>query len=326
MTSPSRSTYFTKLHRVLKKHYKPVAANAERPVLEHLVFACLLEDTQYDVAEEAFAAIVEEYFDWNEIRVSSVRELTETMARLPDPPTAANRLKQVLQHVFEASYSFDLEELRKKNLGPAAEALKKIEGTTRFTVSYVVQSALGGHSIPLDSGALEIMRIVGLATEEEIANGSISGLERAIPKSKGIEFGSLLHQLGADLVAGPFAAELRNKLLEIEPAAKTRWPKRRTGRSTAVEKTEEAKKVADETKPGKKKKKSPVSAEKEAKPVSTKRKKTASAAKKAPPKKKTTTKKTASTKRKTASSKTKSRSESTGRKRTSSGLSKRKPR
>ncbi len=290
------------------------------------MFACLLENTQYNVAEEAFATIVEEYFDWNEIRVSSIRELTETMARLPDPPTAANRLKQVLQHVFEASYSFDLEGLRKKNLGPAAEALKKIEGTTRFAISYVVQAALGGHSIPLDSGALEIMRIVGLATEEEIAGGSVSGLERAIPKSKGIEFGSLLHQLGADFIASPFAAELRNKLLEIEPAAKTRWPKRRTGRITAVEKAEEAKKVVGEAKPGKKRRKSPASAEKEAKAVSTKRKKTASAAKKAPPKKKTTTKKTTSTKRKTASSKSKPRSESTGRKRTSSGLSKRKPR
>ena len=207
----------------------------ERPVLEHLLFACCLENARYAAAEEAFAAMVEAFFDWNEIRVSSVRELAEVMARLPDPPAAAGRLKRVLQHVFEDSYSFDLEELRKKNLGPAIDALKKIDGTTPFSVAYVVQAALGGHAIPLDAGTLEVMRILGLATDEDVAGGAIPGLERAIPKSSGVEFASLLQQLGADFAENPFAAELREKLLEIDPEAKSRLPKRGAKKKTAAE-------------------------------------------------------------------------------------------
>jgi endonuclease III len=234
MTTPSRSAQFAKLHKVLKKHYKPAASSPERPVLEHLIFACLLERNHYSVAEEAFATILEEYFDWNEIRVSSVRELTETLARLHDPPATASRLKRILQHVFETSYSFDLEALHKQNLGPATEAIRKIDGASPFAVSYAVQSALGGHSIPLDAGTLEVMRILGLATDSEVESHTIAGLERAIPKSKGVEFGSLLHQLGADFTANPFAAELRAKLVEIEPEAKNRWPKRQVHKPAAA--------------------------------------------------------------------------------------------
>jgi endonuclease III len=228
--STSRTNQFAELHKVLKKYYRPARPEPERPVLEHLLFACCLEDAHYEPAEETFAALVHTFFDWNEIRVTSIRELAEVMAGLPDPRTAANRLKRVLQGVFEATYSFDLENLRKKNLGPTIKWLKKIDGTTSFSVAYVVQSALGGHAIPVDSGVLRALHLVDLISEEDAAAGVVPGLERAISKAKGIEFGSLLHQLGADFTANPFSPVLRNILLEINPGVADRLPKRRTPR------------------------------------------------------------------------------------------------
>jgi len=227
MAAPSRTAQLTRLHKILRKHYAPVSPDAKRTVLEHLLFASCLENAHYAVAEEAFAALVHTFYDWNEVRVSSVRELSEVMANLPDPAAAAHRVKRILQSVFEATYSFDVEEVRKQNLGPAVERLEKIEGTTRFSVAYVVQSALGGHSIPLDAGTLGALRTVDLIAEEDASAGVVPGLERAIPKNSGIEFGSLLHQLGADYVASPYAPAVHTILLEIDPKAKDRLPSRR---------------------------------------------------------------------------------------------------
>lgn len=227
MPSASRTKQFAEVHKVLKRHYKPVKPDPERPVLEHLLLACCLQDAHYEPAEETFAALVHTFFDWNEIRVTSIRELTEVMAGLPDPRAAANRLKRVLQGVFEATYSFDLEDRRKKNLGPTVKWLKKIDGTTTFSVAYVVQSALGGHAIPIDSGVLETLRLVELISRKDVQAGVVPGLERAISKAKGIEFGSMLHQLGADLTANPYSPPLRNILLEINPDCADRLPKRR---------------------------------------------------------------------------------------------------
>jgi endonuclease-3 len=230
MVPVSRTAQFAKVHKILKKYYKPVAPPADRPVLEHLLFACCLEDARYDAAEEAFAGLVHTFFDWNEIRVTSISELSEVMAPLPDPRAAANRLKRVLHGVFEELYSFNLEEKRKKNLGPTVKWLEKIDGTTKFSVAYVVQSALSGHAIPADAGTLAALRVVDLVTDKDVVAGEIPGLERAVVKSKGVEFGSLLHQLGADFAANPFSPQVRDLLLQIDPGAAGRFPQRRMPR------------------------------------------------------------------------------------------------
>jgi endonuclease-3 len=227
MAASSRTAQFSRLHKILKKYYTPVAPALNRSVLEHLLFASCLENAHYPVAEEAFAALVHTFFDWNEIRVSSVRELSEVACGLPDPAAAAHRVKRILQSVFEATYSFDLEELRKQNLGPAVERLEKIEGTSKFSIACVIQSALSGHAIPIDSGTARALRLLDMATDEDVAAGTIPGLDRAIPKNSGIEFGSLIHQLGADFVGAPYSPALHTILLEIEPKAKDHLPLRR---------------------------------------------------------------------------------------------------
>jgi endonuclease-3 len=232
MTSVSRTAQFAKVQKVLKKYYKPVAREADRPVLDHLLFACCLEDAHYEAAEEAFAALVHTFFDWNEVRVTSIAELAEVMANLPDPRAAANRVKRVLHSVFEATYSFELEDRRKKNLGPTIKWLEKLDGTTRFSVACVVQAALSGHAIPIDTGTMRVLRLLDLVTEKDAAAGVVPGLERAVSKSKGVEFGSLLHQLGADFTANPYAPTVREILLQINPDVQQRLPKRRADRES----------------------------------------------------------------------------------------------
>ncbi len=226
MSTPNRATLLTKIHKVLKKHYKPIAPQGEQPLLEALLFACCLENTHFETAAKVFQAIKTSFFDWNEVRVTTVKELSEVMAPLPDATAAATHLKGILQSVFESEYSFELESLKKQNIGQAVKRLQKAEGATSFIVAYGTQSALGGHSIPLDRGALGVLVVLGAASEAEAVSGNVSGLERAIPKSKGQEFGRLLHELGADFAANPFSPPLRELLLSISPDAKDRFPKR----------------------------------------------------------------------------------------------------
>ncbi|MBX9789813.1 MAG: hypothetical protein K2Y37_12920 [Pirellulales bacterium] len=221
----NRTALVTKLHKVLKKHYKPVAT-VERPVLEQLLFACLLEDAPYQPAEEALARLSETFFDWNEVRVSLVRELAEAMPALPRPEEAATRLKRGLQGVFESIYSFDLEHFKKQNLGQAIAKLQKIVGPSKFVVAHVTQSALGGHSIPIDRAALQVFDVFGTLSKQERESGELAGLERAIPKSKGVEFGSLLHQFAVELAASPYSPQLHKVLLEVTPECRDRLPKR----------------------------------------------------------------------------------------------------
>jgi endonuclease III len=261
MTAVSRTVQFAKVHKILKKHYKPVASNPGRTVMEQLIFACCLEDARYEAAEEGFAALVHTFFDLNEVRVTSISELSEVMACLPDSRLAANRIKRVLHAIFEAQFNFDLEDKRKKNIGPTIKWLEGLDGVSRFAAAYVVQAALGGHSIPIDTGTMSVLRLLDLVTDKDAQSGEVPGLERAIAKSKGVEFGSLLHQFGADFSANPYSPAIRGILLEIDPGVQSRLPKRRVesqARKRAAEQPEtqpasRAKSVQTEKPAGRKK-------------------------------------------------------------------------
>lgn len=226
MSAPNRQTLINKVFKVLKSHYKPVKPPEDRSVLDHLLYACCLENASYEAADEAFAKLQQVYFDWNEVRVTTVTELAETLSCLPDPSAAATRLKRVLQSTFETHYAFDLEHLRKQNLGKAAKELESIQGTDVFMVAYVSQHGLGGHAIPCSHGVLGVFEALGGISSAEAAKQRVPGLERAIPKTKGVEFASLLHQIGAEFYADASASAVRAILTEISPAAKERHPKR----------------------------------------------------------------------------------------------------
>jgi len=232
MSISNRASKLTKLHRILKKHYKPVVP-VERPLLEQLLYACCLEVAGHDAADQAFACLQEAYFDWNEVRVTTVSELSEVMRCLPDPSAAAARLKRTLQSVFETYYAFEIEALKKENIGQAVKKLQQLDGITPFAIAYATQNGLGGHAIAVNSGALETLCIVGAISDKEAEARRVPGLERAIPKNKGIEFASLLHQIAVDYSASRFSPRVRAILLEVDPDAKQRLPKRPTRKKTA---------------------------------------------------------------------------------------------
>jgi len=231
-SSSNRAAVITNTHKVLKKHYSPVAP-PERTLLEHLLYACCLENAPYDTADDVFARLQQLYFDWNEVRVTTVTELTETMGALPDPVVAASNLKRALQTVFETHYSFDIESLKKQNLGKAIAQIESYGKVSPFALAYVTQIGLGGHAIPLDAATLEVFHVLGVISDAEKQKRQVPGLERAISKSKGIEYASLLHQLAADFRDNPHGTNVRAVLVEIEPDCKERLPKRST-RKTAT--------------------------------------------------------------------------------------------
>ena len=288
MSNTNRAAVLTKTHRVLKKHYKPVALPSNRNLLEHLLYACVLESAKHEQADEAFARLQQSYFDWNEVRVTTIAELAQVLAVLPDAPVAAKRLKRVLHHVFETHYTFDLEFYKKQNLGKAAKEIQQLNGMTPFVLAYFTQNGLGGHAIPLNNGAMQSLFIVGAISDKDLAKRKAPGLERAIAKSKGRDFGSLFHQLAVEFSAAPFSNRVRAVMLEIAPDAKERFPKRAKKEEPAKKSKKTAAKSAEKDEPATK------AASKKAAPKKPAAKKPAAAASKKAAKK--TTKKPAAKK------------------------------
>ena len=252
MSTSNRAAKLITTHKVLKKHYEPYPV-ADRPVLEHLLYACCLEVAPSAAADESFAKLQQAYYDWNEVRVTTVSELSEILSGLPKPSEAASRLKRTLQSVFECYYSFDLEPLKKENIGKAVKQLENLDGISGFAIAFVTQHGLGGHAIAVNKDALESLWVLGIISDEEAKNRRVPGLERAISKNKGIEFGSLLHQLATDYGAAPFSPRIRSIMLEIAADAKDRFPKRGSKKTADAERTTARGKMAKGKTAGQKK-------------------------------------------------------------------------
>lgn len=173
-------------------------ANAEAPlpVLEQFVFALCRENASPEQAEQAFANLKTRFFDWNEVRVSSTREIEEALEGLSDAESRAQRVLSFLQEVFETTFSFDLDGLQKKGLKQAAKALTRYGAASDYVGAWVVQRSLGGHAIPLDDATLRCARRLGLleagAEDVEAARAS---LEHAVPKASGAPFADALATL-----------------------------------------------------------------------------------------------------------------------------------
>lgn len=223
---PNRQQLVAKLHKALRAHYKPVLPNTSRPMLEQVLYACCLENAPYDVAEKALARLLKEYFDLNEVRVTTVVELAETLHDLPEPARAALALRRVLQSVFESTYAYTLENARKHSIAHGIKTLEQLHGATPFVVGFVASTALGGHFVPLDQGALAALYLAGIVSREEYDAGKVPGFERFLAKKSGLEFASLLHQFGVEVSRNLHGATVKKVLQAVNPAAKDRFPKR----------------------------------------------------------------------------------------------------
>jgi endonuclease-3 len=195
----NKQRLLTQLFTGLKNRYG-AGEPASRPVLDQFLYAVCREGTTQEKADRAFRALSERFFDWNEIRVSSPRELEEALSDLPEPESRATRLISLLQEIFETTFSFDLEPLHKKALKQAAKQLARYQAANDYTVSWVVQNALGGHAIPLDGPTVRVLRRLGFLEENqddpEILRAS---LEHLIPKIRGPLFGELISALAEEL-------------------------------------------------------------------------------------------------------------------------------
>ena len=242
MSAKNRADLITSLHKLVKKEYSPVPPPSNRSVLEHMIYGCCLENSTFEAADEVFAKLQENFFDWNEVRVTTAVELAEVAKNLSYPKEAAVSLKKTLHGVFEHYYQFDLDFLRKENLSKAVQTFQKFKGVSPFVVSYVAQNGLMGHSIPIDRSMMSMFFVLGIVTEDEAAKGRVPGLERTIPKAKGAEFFQLVHPLAVAFASSPFSTATREKLLNVNPEAKERFPKR-GGRKKKAEPKAAAKKV-----------------------------------------------------------------------------------
>ena len=186
-TTINKQRLLTLLFTAVRK--APDSEEEPRTVLDQVIYGLCREDATPEQADQAFNSLRERFFDWNEVRVSTVRELEESFEGMSHAEARAQRLVSFLQEVFETHFSFDLQNLLKKGLKDAAKQLSRYAATNDYVIGWVTQRSLGGHAIPLDAPTLRCSRRLGLLDDSQgDLEAARASLEHLIPKAKGAQF------------------------------------------------------------------------------------------------------------------------------------------
>ncbi len=199
-TATSKQQILNSAQTLLKKKFPAGPEPAKRSILEEVMYAITREGVPTAAADAAFARLKGCFFDWNEVRVSTVQEVADALGDLPLAGDRAERVIDFLQEHFERTYSFDLDDLEKKGLKQAAKQLAryKDKGVTDFVLAWVTQRSLGGHAVPLDDASVRVLARLGVVDVEadaEDREAVRASVEHYVPKAKGYEFTEELIQL-----------------------------------------------------------------------------------------------------------------------------------
>lgn len=187
-SAADRQKIVARLLKTLKNEFGNQPNYEQRPVLETMVFATCLEDATFDSAEAVFARLTGDFYDWNEVRVSTIAELEPVFDGVPNPALRAHRIRGILHYVFDHQYSYDFDAIRRKTMELAQKQLSKIKFLTPFARNWLLQAALGNHVVPADGKMIHCAVWLGLIPPGTTGDSAADALKSYSRKADGPAF------------------------------------------------------------------------------------------------------------------------------------------
>ena len=223
MATQSKAQFLNDVYTHLKKRYKPKPerGGGRLMVLEAVIYGVCHENTTREQANQALSRFKDGFFDWNEVRVSSLREIQGALAGLSETEGRAHRIRRFLRQLFDRTYGFTLEALTKKPLKDALKALEEYEVlASDYVAATVIQQSLGGHAIPVDDDTRRVLVRLGITAPDTDIPTLRAMLERAVSKNRGVEFLDLIEDLAHDTCVAGEPDCPRCELRKICPTAR----------------------------------------------------------------------------------------------------------
>lgn len=183
------------MYRSLKRRHPKVQPDHYEEPLDAVVYGILAEKLRESDARSASKRFADYFVDLNDLRVSRPEEIVDLL-REDSPATReiASTINRVLMAVFNQYNAVHLQSLKKVGKRPAKQVLEKLDGISRFVVSYCMLTALRAHAIPLTEAMIEYLRqneLVDEGADEQQIEGFLA---RQIAAKDGFEFYSLLRR------------------------------------------------------------------------------------------------------------------------------------
>jgi endonuclease III len=133
-----------------------------KDVLTIVLFHRIHLSMPWEKALKAYQALQHEFVDWNEIRVSSLRELQEHLRGADNQLELAVFIKDFLEHVQRERHNLCLESLVEENLTDVRRFFRSVRGIEAATVDLVLNLRKGHPVFPLTQAMETVLVKLGI--------------------------------------------------------------------------------------------------------------------------------------------------------------------
>jgi hypothetical protein len=214
-----------------------------------LIDSILQENSTAAEAEAAFAGIVQEFVDFNELRVSPIKEIVEAMGRNQTRTRQkAQMLHQSLNEVFERSFGPNLNYLAEFNKRDIRRHFREI-GLSPFAEALCSMVLFDVHAIPVDDALADALRLNEMVDPDADIEDIQGFLERVIAQKDNYAAHLALREYlekHLDAVRAEWAKQAEQRRAERAAAEEKERQRKRAQAEKARKDREEAEKAAAE--------------------------------------------------------------------------------
>lgn len=182
--APKDSSKMDELFERLQEEYGVLDLSLVVDNLDVALFGCLVVSLPGQEALKAFRTLKTQFVDWNEVRISSAKEVQEVLREGSEPLELALVIKDFLQLLFTELHHVGLDFLRDKTISDIRSFFKKKTRIEEPVVTLLLERIKDYPAFPLEGGVQQCAEKLGLVAADATAVQAMKDVYAQIDRSR----------------------------------------------------------------------------------------------------------------------------------------------
>lgn len=246
----SRGKVGQQVDKFLSKHELPKLDLTE--TLDLFLFGYLIDEMCLEDSVRAFEALKAEYVDWNEVRISTLTELSEIFEQADDPIDFTTGVKEFLNRLFKEHHHVGMDFLRELGNMEIKTYFKRTARAPESAILLLLERLKDYPTVPLTPESAEVAETLGWVSRDGTLLQKQKELFAAVSPEQVLPLHVfLLEHARGNLEESSAASRKKKASKAAKAAAKKNASKKAAAKTPTAQKVTPTKAVATEAAPAK---------------------------------------------------------------------------
>lgn len=172
------------LHDKLADRYGDLGDLHIQDTLDLTIFSVVMLRTPLADGLRAYQVLKTQFVDWNEVRISSAKEVQQVLKEADEPLEVALFIKDALHYMFDVRHHVGLEFLRENTISEIRTFFKKAGRFSESTVNLVLEAVKDYPVLPLEADMIACLEKLGVLDGTATPLQAMKDLYPQLPREK----------------------------------------------------------------------------------------------------------------------------------------------